>query len=99
MADSSNSTCGAIRRPLIGVGVVVVRPEDGKIYVGVRKGSHGATKLALPGGHLEFGEAWADCAAREGSYFRPVQEQQLKKKSDDDDPLIRISYLILPLCL
>jgi ADP-ribose pyrophosphatase YjhB (NUDIX family) len=70
MADSTCSTSGAtIRRPLIGVGVVVVRPEDGKIYVGVRKGSHGATKLALPGGHLEFGEAWAVCAAREGSYF------------------------------
>jgi 8-oxo-dGTP diphosphatase len=54
-------------RPLVGVGVVVVRPTDNKIYVGVRKGSHGATKWALPGGHLEWGESWADCAAREGA--------------------------------
>jgi 8-oxo-dGTP diphosphatase len=49
----------------VGVGVVVVRRDDKKIYAGRRKGSHGASKLALPGGHLEMYESWQDCAKRE----------------------------------
>jgi 8-oxo-dGTP diphosphatase len=63
----------APERPKVGVGVVVLsRTSSDKtdvkitnIWVGRRKGSHGCSKLALPGGHLEYGESWAGCAIRE----------------------------------
>ena len=48
----------------VGVGVLVL-VEHNKVWAGIRKGSHGASNLALPGGHLEMNETWADCAARE----------------------------------
>lgn len=49
--------------PRIGIGVFVLR--DNTVLVGKRLHAHGADTWGLPGGHLEFGESVADCAARE----------------------------------
>ncbi|KAF2636762.1 hypothetical protein P280DRAFT_434329 [Massarina eburnea CBS 473.64] len=51
-------------RPKIGVGVVI-HDGAGNIVMGERIGSHGAGTLHCPGGHLEHGESWAECAQRE----------------------------------
>lgn len=62
-ADSSPAALQ--QRPKVGVGVALLRSSDLRLLVGVRKGSHGSGVIAFPGGHLENGESWAYCAARE----------------------------------
>ncbi len=50
-------------RPKVGLGVAIIR--DGKVLFLKRKNSHGKGSWCFPGGHLEFGESWEDCARRE----------------------------------
>jgi 8-oxo-dGTP diphosphatase len=47
----------------VGLGVLIV--EDGRVLMLKRKGSHGEGTWSLPGGHLEMGESFSDCARRE----------------------------------
>ena len=57
------NTISKSSRPIVGVGVIVLR--NGLVLLGERIGSHGSGTWALPGGHLEFGETVEQCAARE----------------------------------
>jgi len=47
----------------VGVGVFIVKGEC--VLIGRRRSSIGHSTYAIPGGHLEFGETWEECAARE----------------------------------
>jgi 8-oxo-dGTP diphosphatase len=47
----------------VGIGVIVVK--DGTFLIQKRKGSHGTGTWSIPGGHLEFGESFAETAERE----------------------------------
>ncbi len=47
----------------VGIGVFVIK--EGKFLMGKRLGSHGEGTWSVPGGHLEFGESFADTARRE----------------------------------
>lgn len=52
-----------MERPKIGLGVIIIK--DGKVLLGKRKNAHGEGTWCPPGGHLEFGESWEECARRE----------------------------------
>ena len=52
------------KRPLVGVAIFIANC-NGEIVMGKRKGSHGAGTWSIPGGHLEYGEDFLTCCARE----------------------------------
>lgn len=50
----------------VGVGCLITsNDQPGCILMGKRIGNHGGGKYAAPGGHLELGETWQQCAHRE----------------------------------
>lgn len=51
------------KKPKVGIGIMIFK--DGKVLLGKRKGSHGKGEYAFPGGHLEYGESFENCAIRE----------------------------------
>ncbi|KAJ8774683.1 hypothetical protein K2173_017129 [Erythroxylum novogranatense] len=53
------------RKPEPRVAVVVFLLNGKSVLLGKRRSSTGDSTFALPGGHLEFGESFEACAARE----------------------------------
>jgi 8-oxo-dGTP diphosphatase len=51
------------KRPSIGVSVILIHKKN--LLLGLRKVSHGANTWGMPGGHIEWGESFYDCAKRE----------------------------------
>lgn len=47
------------------VGISVLIKNGNTYLLGKRKSKHGPGTWAQPGGHLEIGESWEDCARRE----------------------------------
>ena len=60
------------KRPLVGLGVLIFN-EHNQILLGKRIASHGHSSWGPPGGHLEFGESFEECAARE------IEEEMLEE--------------------
>jgi len=50
-------------RPKVGIGVLILN-DTKQLLLGQRKGSLGEGDYAPPGGHLEFGESFEECAIR-----------------------------------
>ncbi|CAI9779265.1 unnamed protein product [Fraxinus pennsylvanica] len=53
----------SLPKPVLGVGVFLLKGN--KVLLGRRRTAVGSNTFALPGGHLEFGESFEQCAARE----------------------------------
>jgi len=63
----------------VGIGVFVTHPDrPGCILLSRRKTSAGAGTWALPGGHLELGESFEQCAAREAREETGLELKEIK---------------------
>lgn len=63
-------------RPKVGVGVYIIK--DKKVLLLKRKGSHGEGNWSPPGGHLEMGESFKECAKRETKEETGVEIKNVK---------------------
>ena len=64
------------QRPKVGIGTMILR--DGKVLLAKRKGAHGAGEWAFPGGHLEYGESFKECASRETREETNIEIKNIK---------------------
>ncbi|XAR65369.1 NAD(+) diphosphatase [Bertholletia excelsa] len=62
---SSSESKSPSPSPVPQLGVAVFLLKERKVLLGRRLSSIGHNTFALPGGHLEFGESFEECAARE----------------------------------
>ncbi len=67
----------------VGVGVLIIK--DNKVLFGQRKGAHEAGTWCPPGGKLDFGETFEECAKRETFEETGVQIKNLKHIGTTND--------------
>lgn len=63
-------------RPKVGIGVMIFK--KGKVLLGKRKGSHGEGYFASPGGHLESGQTFDECAKIETKEETGIEIKNIK---------------------
>lgn len=52
------------KSPKVGIGVIIYNDKNEILFI-KRKGKHGHGEWSFPGGKLDFGESFEDCARRE----------------------------------
>jgi len=75
--------------PNVRVGTSVLIFKDGKVLFGKRLHAHGDHTWAPPGGHLEFGESWEECARREAKEETGLELGALKFLTATNDIFIK----------
>jgi len=90
-------------RPKVGVGVLVFRPDPRQtlqVLLGKRLSPYGFGAYGAPGGHLEFGESFEDCAKREvaeecGIGIKDLRYEYLTNIVNKDSHYVHIGYSAL----
>ncbi|KAG9307820.1 hypothetical protein G9A89_023385 [Geosiphon pyriformis] len=84
--------------PRVGLGVFVTR--EGRFLIGKRKGFHGSGTWQLPGGNLEFGESFQDCASREVLEETNLIIHNIRYHTTTNDPMPELNshYVDIFMC-
>jgi 8-oxo-dGTP diphosphatase len=68
-----------------GVGIGVLVKNEGKILMIHRQNSHGHGTWSCPGGHIDFGESFEECASRECLEETGIRIKNIRFKTITND--------------
>lgn len=74
-------------RPKVGLGVLI--RYQGRVLLGKRKNAHGEGAWCAPGGHLEYGESFEECAHREIEEETGLKVKNLKFATCTNDIFLK----------